>query len=767
MLNKNSALNMRNNIEVIPYVTDNGTFRYYVKDPTNGEVYEFGEGEYFLTKQLEIGTSLESICLQFTSIFHATITVQQIETFARKLDAMGLLANDKIAERACQSRDDSASTFFLGNPDVFFLFFQKICSPIFVKSTGVVLALLVFFSIGSLVKYFSDYFYQLRLLRQIYGSYLIFLGPIIGFLFVYPLAEFAKGIACKYYGGQITALRVSLLFKVVPIFYVDIVDALWTLDKSKRLRIFSYGLIVQLLLWSFFMVSWRSTDPWSPINNFSCFFSFISLLFFFFNLNPMSSRDGYYLLTTKYEIEELKSRSEKFFLDWFLFRPITEPISADKRKYFLVYGFIRILFKDILSLFFLGYFGFFIIENFQGIGAIFFILILYLRFEKLIKNTICSICPSFGLLNTETGSVKIRLLIKLLFVPFALLILLLPYPFEVGGAFTVRPLRQLSIRSDVAGTIKTVLVKENEIVTKGQPVATLDDRLFNKRVESLKAALDEQQAYLSLKQKGARPEEIAKAAQEVEANIKRLEYSGQEAKRYRNMYDSKAIPETEYMRISQMHQIDKEKVEIAKRNLELVKSGPRDEEIKAIEAEIRRIEVELAHAIDDLNHTTLLSPMNGIIITSNLDQTIGHHLEVGDLFAIVEDPASYVAEVEVPEEDINEVRVGVPVKLRTWAEPNTLILGRTMALAPMAYEKSLHRSLRGLSEREMLFGQKELIKDKGKVIRVVVEFTDNNSIKTSDVTGYAKIDAKDRPVGLSFFRWLFRLIGVEIWSWIP
>jgi putative peptide zinc metalloprotease protein len=767
MLNKEIKLNMRNNIEVIPYVTDNGTFRYYLKDPTSGEIYEFGEGEYFLIKQLESGTSLNSICLQFTSVFHERIDAQQIETFVRKLDAMGLLANGKIIEHISKIRKDEASTFFLGNPDDFLQLFQKICTLISVRLSCVIISLLVFFSIGSLFKYFGDYFYQLRLLRQIYGSYLIFLGPVMGFLLVYPLAEFAKGIACKYYGGQVTALKVSLLFKVAPLFYVDIADALWTLDKSKRLRIFSCGLIVQLLLWSIFMIIWMSTNPWSPINNFSIFFSFIILLFFFFNLNPMSSRDGYYLLTTKYEIEDLRSRSENFFLDWVLFRPVTEPIAKDQRLYFLIYGFMRFFFKDILSLIFLGYFGHFIIQNFQGIGAIVFLIILYLRFEELIKNNTRLIFSSFGLLNNESGFVKIRFLIKLMIVPFAFIILFLPYPFEVGGEFTVRPLRQLSIRSDVAGTIKTVLVKENEIVTKGQPVATLDDSLFNKRVESLKAALDEQEAYLSLKQKGARPEEIAKAAQEVEASIKRLEYSGQEAKRYRNMYDSKAIPETEYMRVSQMHDIDKEKVEIAKRNLELVKSGPRDEEIKAIEAEIRRIEVELSHAIDDLNHTTLLSPMNGVVITSNLDQTIGHHLEIGDLFAIVEDPSSYVAEVEVPEEDINEVKVGVPVKLRTWSEPNTLILGRTMALAPMAYEKSLHRSLRGLSEREMLFGQKELIKDKGKVIRVVVELTNNNSIRTSDVTGYAKIDAIDRPVGLSFFRWLFRLICVEIWSWIP
>ena len=298
-------------------------------------------------------------------------------------------------------------------------------------------------------------------------------------------------------------------------------------------------------------------------------------------------------------------------------------------------------------------------------------------------------------------------------------------------------------------------------------MAILDDRVPKKRVESLKAVLEEQQAVLSLRRKGMRPEEIAMAEQGIQSAAKSLEYSKQEAKRFKNMFERKAVPETEYQYALRLRDLDNERLEIAKRNLELVKSGPRDEEIKAIEAEIRRLDVELAHAMDDLEYTTLLSPMDGVIITPYLAQKIGHRLEVGEFFAVVEDPGSYVVEVEVPEKDITEVTIGAKVKIRTWAEPQTVILGHTRSIAPIAYEKSLHRSERGLSERESRFAKKELIRDKGKVVRVMVEFDDQTLVKTSDMTGYAKIDAEDRPVWLSFSRWLFRLVYVEIWSWIP
>jgi hypothetical protein len=35
------------------------------------------------------------------------------------------------------------------------------------------------------------------------------------------------------------------------------------------------------------------------------------------------------------------------------------------------------------------------------------------------------------------------------------------------------------------------------------------------------------------------------------------------------------------------------------------------------------------------------------------------------------------------------------------------------------------------------------------------------------MTGYAKIESKERPVVVAFTRWLMRFLFVEVWSWIP
>jgi hypothetical protein len=233
------------------------------------------------------------------------------------------------------------------------------------------------------------------------------------------------------------------------------------------------------------------------------------------------------------------------------------------------------------------------------------------------------------------------------------------------------------------------------------------------------------------------------------------------------MFKDKAVSEKDYENILKQRDLDQERLELAKRNLELVESGARDEEIEALEAEIRLLEVNFTHAKKDLQLTTLVSTASGRIITPHLSQTVGHYLSVGDLFAVVEDANTLLAEIEVPEEDITEVKVGARVKLKMWAYPNKSFYGDVITIAPVAYEKSIGRIERTLTEREWRLEREETLREKGKVVRVVVNLSNNDRLLKTDMTGYAKIKCKPRPVGIAFTRWFVRFFLIEIWSWIP
>jgi multidrug resistance efflux pump len=358
-------------------------------------------------------------------------------------------------------------------------------------------------------------------------------------------------------------------------------------------------------------------------------------------------------------------------------------------------------------------------------------------------------------------------LFQLTLLALFVLLMFIPYPFDPGGEFKLVPGNQVAIRASVPGEIEQVLVKEDQWVTKDQPAVVLVDKDQKARAEAAASAFQEAKEKLTLLRNGPTPEEIARAHQEVNVAAKSLEYTTIEAERSTKQFKDKAISEKDFQAALKARDLDKEKLVLAQKNLEVVKAWPRKEEIRAQEAELKRLEAELTHAQKDLQLTTLLSPIEGRIITAYPAQKIGQYLDVGDLFGVVEDSRVCLAEIEIPEEDIGEVRVGSKVRLRTRAYPTKTFDGKVIAIAPVGYEKSRHRVERVYSEREWQSGQKELIREEGKVIRVLSEFPNTEGALKTDMTGYAKIEGSWMPVGIAFSRWLVRLVMVEIWSWIP
>ena len=65
-----------------------------------------------------------------------------------------------------------------------------------------------------------------------------------------------------------------------------------------------------------------------------------------------------------------------------------------------------------------------------------------------------------------------------------------------------------------------------------------------------------------------------------------------------------------------------------------------------------------------------------------------------------------------------------------------------MSIAPVAYEKSRKRVERTLSETESMVVQKEIIREQGKVVRVLSELSNAGGLLKTDMTGMPKLSAK-------------------------
>jgi multidrug efflux pump subunit AcrA (membrane-fusion protein) len=89
-------------------------------------------------------------------------------------------------------------------------------------------------------------------------------------------------------------------------------------------------------------------------------------------------------------------------------------------------------------------------------------------------------------------------------IVIVIIIMILPYPFEVGGPFKFLPIKYFEVHAPISGEINKILVKEGERVKKDQIIALLDTRDHQKNFDVIRADLDKAMADLRL----MRPEQF-------------------------------------------------------------------------------------------------------------------------------------------------------------------------------------------------------------------------------------------------------------------
>ncbi len=754
----------REDLEIVIGAEEGGGFRYLIKDPRSEEIFELAEEECFLCREFNGRSDFVAIQRAFEKRFGLPVELNQLKAFARQMRSLGLMASDDgpFIEECLDSKDPKVYALF--DPDRLFARLARSIGWCFTRSFLIAVCLVLAVGAGLVCRYWQDYLTDFSLLRESNFALYIFL---LGSFALNPVAELTKGIVCKNYGGSVHAFNLSFAYRIVPIFFCDLSNAMWKMSKSERAWIFSSAIVSQVLLWGVGTIGWMLSDPGAKMNAFWTLFTLAAGIFALLRMVPLLEQDGYYLLSDWLEIIDLQSRAKRFVKFWIFLKPLPEPLSPRETKIFKIYGLAAFVFEFVYWGLLLGLLGFNLIASLKGVGACIFLGILYLRFEKSLTRQKMKTFIIGDMMVDECGGVKLRLLIRLMLYAGFILLMFVPYPYEAGGKFTVLPTYEAGIRPQVPGDIGEVFVKEGEWVQAGQIVGKLSGREQRKKVEQLEAAIQKSQANLELLEKGAKPEEIAVVRQEMKAAETAYSYSKSQANRAEKMFYEKAIPEKDFENALRIRDGDRERLETAKKNLELVTSGSREEQIKAVKAEIRSYEVELEDARRNLEMISMMSPIAGRVITPRLSEKVGQYINVGELFAVVEDARTLIVEIAVPEEYLGEIRIDAPVKLRAWAYPTTVFKGRVQQIAPVAFELSIGKIERAYSEREGMIGQKEILREKGKAVRVLCELDNSAELLKTDMTGYGKIECNWRPVGIAFTEWLTRFLFVEVWSWIP
>jgi HlyD family secretion protein len=195
----------------------------------------------------------------------------------------------------------------------------------------------------------------------------------------------------------------------------------------------------------------------------------------------------------------------------------------------------------------------------------------------------------------------------------------------VHATGNLAPTNKVQVGCELSGIVKEVAVDFNDRVEIGQPLARLDDTKFKAAVMKSRAALESAKA----KHLQART-----SWQLKKQNLKRL----------RQLHRSSGgkLPTAQDL-------------EVAKTEMECAKA-----EESAAKAAIEQAEARLKIDETNLEKTTILSPINGIVLNRNVDpgQTVAASLQAPVLFSLARDLTKMGLQVDVDEADVGLVKQG-------------------------------------------------------------------------------------------------------------
>jgi len=190
----------------------------------------------------------------------------------------------------------------------------------------------------------------------------------------------------------------------------------------------------------------------------------------------------------------------------------------------------------------------------------------------------------------------------------------------------LNPVTNVTVGSQISGIISHLYADWNSHVTNGQIVALIDPATYQANVQQVQSDLANAKATLELAQVNAR--------------------------RAKELFDSKLIPQSDYdTAVASLHQA---------------------------EATVLNKQAALANAQVNLDRCTIVSPVDGIVISRSVDvgQTVAASMSAPTLFQIANDLTKMQIDANVAEADIGNVEESQNVDFTVDAFPNRTFHGQ-------------------------------------------------------------------------------------------
>jgi HlyD family secretion protein len=279
---------------------------------------------------------------------------------------------------------------------------------------------------------------------------------------------------------------------------------------------------------------------------------------------------------------------------------------------------------------------------------------------------------------------------------------------QIDASGTVQPVQTVNLSPKAAGIVSKLFVEQGDRVRQGQVVAQMENTDIEAQLIQAQAQVDQAKANLAQTRSGSRPQEIAQAEARVnqaQAGVAdaqaKLSLAEDKQRRNQSLVDQGAISSDRFDEIrsdvnsarANYEQAQANLTE-AQRSLDLSQSGSRIEEIQSAEAQLQEAIGSLRAVQVKQEDTLIRAPFSGTITQKFANEgafvtptTSASEATSATSTAIVALAEGLEIVAEVPEVDIQQLRVGQQVEIKADAYPDQTFKGRVRLIAPEAVVK--------------------------------------------------------------------------------
>jgi HlyD family secretion protein len=179
---------------------------------------------------------------------------------------------------------------------------------------------------------------------------------------------------------------------------------------------------------------------------------------------------------------------------------------------------------------------------------------------------------------------------------------------------------KIQVGSKIAGRVAWIGVEKGDRVRQEQVVVRLEDREYRAQFDQARSAYDAAEARLAEFERGSRPEEIDRAKAELDRAQAQLRTDEAQLKRIDGLVKEGVAAAQLLDEARGRYDTSRANVAALTHTYELVRQGPRKEQIDSARSEAARAKAAVDYAKTILDATEIRVPSNGTILERNVER---------------------------------------------------------------------------------------------------------------------------------------------------